>query len=79
MHTQLKIIFTVQTIGAFILLAALFYFLLDIPALPSLGLSVLATGLIGFWGMFRFRRFMKKHREKQEQSASKDEGNHSRG
>ncbi|MCC5914856.1 MAG: hypothetical protein JJU46_10810 [Balneolaceae bacterium] len=60
MHTQIKLIFAIQAIGAFFLLAALFYFALGISGLRSFGLSLLATSLIGFWGYFRFSRYRKK-------------------
>lgn len=60
MHTQILFIFTIQAIGAFILLAALFYFALNMSGLASIGLSLLATALIGLWGYYRFSRYQKK-------------------
>lgn len=64
MQNQILFIFVIQAIGAFILLAALFYFALGISGLASIGLSLLATAMISFWGYFRFTRYQKKRNEK---------------
>jgi hypothetical protein len=60
MEKKIKIIIAFQAVGTFILLSSIFYLLFNISLLPSIGLGLLSTLLIGFWGYFRYSRYKKK-------------------
>jgi hypothetical protein len=60
MDSQLKIIFGLQAVGAFILMMGVIYFVLGVSLVKSAGVAAIATTSIGLWAIIKFKKQLKK-------------------
>jgi hypothetical protein len=70
---ELKILLILQAVIAFIIVFALNYFALGLTPVHSFLGAVGFTVLLGFWAGYRYKRYIKKQRERAEAESSEAE------
>jgi len=73
MSPKIKILLILQAVIAFIIVFALNYFALGLTPVHSFLGAVGFTVLLGFWAGYRYKRYIKKQRERAEAESSEAE------
>ncbi|REL38901.1 hypothetical protein DYD21_02815 [Rhodohalobacter sp. SW132] len=72
MNTQLKLIFTIQAVVAFVIIFALNYFALNLSLFWSLFWGLAFILIVGIWASFRLKRYREKLKRDSEEKVQKE-------